>query len=96
MDRSLKCEMFGGAEKAYNVLGDRELSELAFDLLDVIHEYDRLMLKEITEEQYDKIKKTFKRKWVSNHGVRVKRIVDAAVEDLREELYQTFEVEGKR
>ena len=40
LDLSLKNEIFGWSEKCYNVLEDVELSELVWDVLDLLHDYD--------------------------------------------------------
>lgn len=89
-DMSLKSEMFGWTEKPHNVLEDRELSELTWDLLDVIHEYDWYACGDTGKETYLKAKDEFKKKWLSNRGINVRRIVDDAVNDLKLELYETF------
>lgn len=47
------------------------------------------------KENYLNAKSAFKKKWLNNRGVRVKRIVDEAVEKLRQELYETYGIEGK-
>ena len=40
LDSRLKEEIFGWTDKPTNVLEDRELSELVWDVLDLIHEFD--------------------------------------------------------
>lgn len=89
-DSALKNEMFGWADRPTNVLEDRELSELAWDLLDVIHAYDWYKCGDTCKETYLKAKNEFKKKWLSNRGVNVRRIVDEAVTELKAELYETF------
>ena len=89
-DSALKNEMFDWADKPTNVLEDRELSELAWDLLEVIHEYDWYVCGDTGKETYLKAKNEFKKKWLSNRGVNVRRIVDEAVTELKAELYETF------
>lgn len=89
-DSALKNEMFGWVNKPTNVLEDRELSELTWDLLDVIHEYDWYISGDTRKETYLKAKNKFKKKWLSNRGVNVRRIVDEAVTELKAELYETF------
>ncbi len=89
-DSALKIEMFGWADRPTNVLEDRELSELAWDLLDVIHAYDWYVSADTCKETYLKAKNEFKKKWLSNRGVNVRRIVDEAVTELKAELYETF------
>lgn len=89
-DMELKTEMFGWADKPRNVLEDRELSELTWDLLEVIHEYDWYASGDTGKETYLKAKDEFKKKWLSNRGVNVRRIVDEAVNEMKAELYETF------
>ena len=89
-DMSLKSEMFGWSDKPFNVLEDRELSELTFDLLEVIHQYDWYKSGDTCKETYLKAKDKFKKKWLSNRGINVRRIVDEAVNELKSELYETF------
>ena len=40
LDSRLKEEIFGWTDKPENVFEDREISELVFDVLDLIHEFD--------------------------------------------------------
>ena len=89
-DSSLKGEMFNWSDKPHNVLEDRELSELTWDLLDLIHDYDWYKSGDTCKETYLKAKDNFKKKWLSNRGVRVRRIIDEAVDELKSELYETF------
>lgn len=90
-DISLKNEMFGyGSEKWSNVFEDREISELVWDLLDLIHTFDYYICDDIGKEQYLEEKKKFKNKWLKNSGVRVRRIVDESIHSLKEELYKTY------
>jgi hypothetical protein len=89
-DSALKSEMFGWTDAPRNVLEDRELSELTWDLLDVIHAYDWYKSGDTCKETYLKEKDKFKKKWLSNRGVNVRRIVDEAVNELKAELYETF------
>ena len=89
-DMSLKSEMFGWSDKPFNVLEDIELSELTFDLLEVIHQYDWYKSGDTCKETYLKAKDKFKKKWLSNRGINVRRIIDEAVNDLKSELYETF------
>lgn len=91
-DSALKDEMFGWTDRPHNVLEDRELSELTWDLLDVIHAYDWYKSGDTCKETYLKAKEKFKKKWFSNRGVNVRRIVDEAVADLKSELYESFRI----
>lgn len=93
-DGRLKSEMFGWVDKPHNVLEDRELSELTWDLLELIHDFDWYKSGDTGKETYLDAKAKFKKKWLSNRGVRVKRIVDDAINDLKSELYESFRIDG--
>lgn len=95
IDGRLKSEIFGYGDTLRNALEDREISELTWDLLDLLHEFDWYKSGDTGEEDYLKAKVEFKKKWLGNRGVRVKRIVDAAIEDVRKELYKTYGLEDE-
>ena len=67
-------------------------SELVWDVLDLIHDYDWYASGDTCKETYLKKKDAFKKKWFCNRGVRVRRIVDDALKQAKEELYETFAV----
>ena len=90
VDSRLKDEIYGWTDKPSNVFEDREISELVWDVLDLIHDYDWYASGDTGEETYLKAKSEFKKKWLSNRGVRVRRIVDDAIEQCKNELYNTF------
>lgn len=92
LNNTLKSEMFGWSDKPHNVLEDRELSELTWDLLEVIHEYDYYVCGDTCKETYLKAKDEFKKKWFSNRGVNIRRIVDESIAELKSELYETFRI----
>lgn len=89
-DSMLKHEIFGWSDKPCNVFEDREISELVWDVLDLIHEYDWYTSGDTSKGTYLNKKTTFKEKWFSNRGVRVRQIVDAALQETKQELYDTF------
>ena len=66
MDSSLKNEMFGYVDAPHNVLEDRELSELAWDLLELIHNYDWYKSGDTGKQTYLDAKANFKKKWFYN------------------------------
>lgn len=86
----LKDEIFGWRDTPNNVFEDREISELVWDVLDLIHTYDWYASGDTCKETYLKEKATFKKKWFSNRGLRVRTTVDKAIDDTRRELYETF------
>lgn len=94
LDGRLKDEIFGWADKPTNVLEDRELSELVWDVLDLLHEFDWYYSGDTGKETYLEAKAKFKRKWFSNRGVRIKRTIDTALDEVRAELYETYGVEN--
>lgn len=90
IDSHLKSEIYGWVDKPSNVFEDREISELVWDVLDLIHDYDWYASGDTCKETYLKAKSEFKKKWFSNRGVRVRRIVDDTIEQCKNELYDTF------
>lgn len=91
VDSSLKGEMFGWSDTWHNVMEDREISELVWDVLNLIHDYDWYRSGDTCEETYLKAKDKFKKKWLGgNRGVRVRKIVDDALAETKLELYRTF------
>ena len=93
LDSRLKDEIFGYEDKLKNVFEDREISELVFDVLDLIHEFDWYYSGDTGKETYLKAKAEFKKKWLSNRGVRIKRTIDTALDEVRAELYETYGIE---
>ena len=98
IDSRLKDEIFGYEDKPKNVFEDREISELVFDALDLIHDFDWYYSGDTSKETYLEAKAKFKKKWFGgNRGVRVKYTIDKALDEVRAELYETYGIEeGKR
>ena len=92
-DSILKDEIYGWADKPINVFEDREISELVWDVFDLIHDFDWYTSGDTCKETYLKAKSDFKKKWFSNRGVRVRGIVDDAINQCKNELYETFGLE---
>lgn len=93
LDDRLKSEIFGYCcEEAKNIFEDREISQLIWEVLDLIHEFDWYKSEDTCKDKYLEEKAAFKKRWFSNRGVRVKRIVDESVADLKRELYETFNI----
>lgn len=90
-DSRLKSEIFGYfADKPGNVFEDREISELVWDVLELIHDFDWYASGDTCKETYLKKKAEFKKKWLDNRGVRVRRIIDDALAEVKAELYETY------
>ena len=92
IDSRCKDEIFGWSEKPRNVFEDREISELIWDVFDLIHDYDWYASGDTCEETYLKSKAKFKRKWLKNDEKRAQRVIDNAIDEVRQELYKTFGV----
>ena len=89
-DSSLKNEIYGWTDEPSNVFEDSEISELVWDVLDLIHDFDWYKSGDTGKEDYLEAKAKFKKKWFSNRGVRVRKIVDDAIRQCKTELYETF------
>lgn len=89
-DSQFKSELFGWTDKPVNVLEDRELSDMTWDLLNLIHTFDYYKSGDCSKEKYLTEKKSFKNKWFSNRGVRIRSVIDTAIEEIKEELYETY------
>lgn len=95
VDSNARMEIFGWTDKPANVFEDREISELVWDVFDLIHDYDLYDSGDTMKETYLKKKADFKKKWLDVKGVRVRRTVDDAIEDARQELYETYGIKGE-
>lgn len=93
LDMTLKDAIFPTYDKRINVFEDREITELVFDVLDLIHDFDWYASGDTCKETYLKKKAAFKKKWLGNRGVNVRRIVDEALKQCKEELYETYGLE---
>ena len=57
------------------------------------NDYDWYASGDTCKETYLKAKAEFKKKWIGNRGVRVRRIVDESLKQCKDELYETFGLE---
>lgn len=85
-DCNLKSEMFGWVDEPYNVMEDDEISELVWDVLELISAFDYYESCDTDRETYIKEKNDFKKKWFGNRKIRLEKIVDKKIEQLREEI----------
>lgn len=91
VEEQLKFEIFGACNKPQNEFEDAEISELVWDVLNLIHVFDYYICSDYGEEKYLKAKQDFKNKWFTdNREDRVKRIIDETVEKAKQDLYKTF------
>lgn len=93
LDDKLKTEIFGFGQEPKNAFEDKEISQLVWDMLDLMHEYDWYASGDTSKETYLEAKAEFKKRWLSNRGVRVKRLINESIDDLKKELYETFKLE---
>lgn len=74
-----------------NPLKDKQLSELCWDMLCVIHSYDWFVSGDTGEETYREDVKRFKKKWLKPSPEKlVKAEIEKSVEELRQELLTTL------
>lgn len=92
IDSRCKSEIFGWDDKCRNVFEDREISELIFDVFDLIHAYDWYASGDTCEGTYLEAKAEFKKKWLKRDDSRVQMIIDNAIDEARQELYKTYGV----
>lgn len=80
-------------DKCTNVFEDREISELVWDMFRLIHYFDWYKSGDTDKQSYLDAKVKFKRKWLDNRGVRTRKIIDNAISQLKQELYETYNLE---
>lgn len=97
MDRTAMNEIFGccDSDNIPNVFEDKEISELIYDVFNLIHDYDWYASGDTSEKDYLESKRAFKNKWFNGdkeqREIRLKSIVDKAIDEVRDELYKTIE-----
>lgn len=90
-DSQLKYEIFGFSDAWNNALEDREISELVWDVLELIHEYDWYASGDTCKDTYLAAKDEFKNKWFkTDRNTRIRYTIDKTFEDAKAELYETF------
>ena len=90
LDSQLKSEIYGWTDKPINVFEDKEISQLIWDVFELIHAYDWYDSGDTSEKNYLEEKKKFKDKWLREDSDRCKLIVDEALAEVKAELYKTF------
>lgn len=85
-DCNLKSEMFGWADEPYDVMEDDEISELVWDVLELIRVFDYYSCSDTDRDTYLKRKNMFKKKWFGNRKIMIEKIVDKKIDQLREEV----------
>ena len=70
-------------------LEDKEISELVFDTLCLVHSYDWYMNGDTSEEQYHSDINVFKDKWLKRTGEgRIKDEIEKSLAEARAQLYR--------
>lgn len=86
-DSDLKNEIFDWEDKPSNQFEDLEISELVFDVLDLIHEYDWYVSGDTGRENYLEAKRAFKKKWLRKNNLdTLEKIIEGKIESTRIEL----------
>lgn len=86
-DSSLKSEIFGYGDEPSNEFEDMEISQLVFDVLTLIHDYDWYASGDTGPGDYHAAKEKFKEKWFkADRSERLIKIIDTKLDDVREEL----------
>ena len=85
-NKYLKDEMFAYDDRPNNVMEDDEISELVWDVLELIRVFDYYCCKDTGRDTYIKRKNEFKKKWFGNRSERLEQIVDKKIDQLREEV----------
>lgn len=95
-DEELKYSLFGWTDQYKNILEDREISELVWDVLTLLHEYDWYKSGDNGRDDYLEAKRNFKKKWFTPNKVsdRRKCYIDEVLAEAKQELYDTFDIEN--
>ena len=100
-DTTLKNILFRWSDEPINVFEDEVISELVWDVFDLIQSLDYYKSRDTSKEAYLKEaylkdKAAFKKKWLGkSKGSVARKIVDESIEDLRQKLYETFGLKGE-
>ena len=84
----LKAEMFVYSDIPNNVMEDDEISELVWDVLELIRVFDYYSCSDTDRDTYIERKNEFKKKWFGNRSERLEKIVDRKIEELKGEIVE--------
>lgn len=90
-------EIFGWASDAReaafrNPLDDRLISEITWDLFEVLHQYDLYRSGDTDEEKYRDAARRFKNKWIhSPHEGCVLSMIDSVLADAKADIFRAFD-----
>lgn len=88
-DRQLKNDMFGYDHEYKNPLEDKEISNIVYDVLTLLHDFDWYKSGDTSEETYLESKENFKKKWLRNKKYSqevLAKIIYEETENLKNEL----------
>jgi hypothetical protein len=88
-DKQLKNDMFGYDHEYKNPLEDKEISNIVYDVLTLLHDFDWYKSGDTNEETYLKCKENFKKKWLRNKKYSqevLAKIIYEETENLKNEL----------
>ena len=91
-------EGFGKSKKArkVNPLEDKQLSEMLFDFLCILHSFDYYRSGDNSRETYEEDVKYFKEKWLGKTSEElVLREIEISMEEAKTELLKSFGMEEK-
>lgn len=102
MDSALKNEIFSWSlgdnykPGIDDVFEDDEISELVWDVLDLIHEFDWYKSDDTAEDDYLRAKVKFKSKWFArNRKKYIANLIDEKLDCFKTELYKNFCLDEK-
>lgn len=76
-------------------LEDKQLSEMLWDMLCILHSYDWYVCGDTCEKTYRDDVAYFKNKWLKTPSIEiVKREIDAALDEVREDLHAAFGIKA--
>lgn len=79
-----------------NPLEDKIISEMAYDVLCLIHSYDWYASDDTCEETYRKDVEFFKNKWLKQlKKAYIQNLIDEEVQACKDELYKAFSIGGE-
>lgn len=95
-DTTVKNILFRWSDEPINVFEDEVISELVWDVFDLIQSLDYYKSCDMSKDAYLKDKAAFKKKWLGkSKGSVARKTVNGSIENLRQELYETFGLKGE-
>lgn len=86
IDNRLKNEIFDFSDKPSNQFEDMEISQLVWDVLELMHDYDWYASGDTAKSDYIKAKNAFKIKWFGGRSERIEGIVEKRLAEIKSEL----------